>query len=56
MIEQPARRCCDEPFSYQQGGAVEVGNVKFKGSLEMVDFEILREVGRTHSKLATLDF
>ncbi|GAB0182811.1 mitochondrial enolase superfamily member 1 [Grus japonensis] len=38
-----------------------VGNVKLKGSLgcsdhEMVEFNILRAVWRTHSKLTTLDF
>ncbi|GAB0204837.1 hypothetical protein GRJ2_002949300 [Grus japonensis] len=38
-----------------------VGNMKLKGSLgcndhEMVEFKILRAVGRVHSKLAALDF
>lgn len=53
-----ARRCWVELFSYQLGGAVDVGNLMSKGSLgccdnEMVDLEVPSKVGREHIKLTT---
>ncbi|GAB0186145.1 mitochondrial enolase superfamily member 1 [Grus japonensis] len=60
VIEEPTRRgaMLDLVLTNKEGL---VGNVKLKGSLgcsdhEMVEFKILREARRAHSKLTTLDF
>ncbi|GAB0186142.1 mitochondrial enolase superfamily member 1 [Grus japonensis] len=60
VIEEPTRRgaMLDLVLTNKEGL---VGNVKLKGSLgcsdhEMVEFKILREARRAHSKLITLDF